>query len=435
MPPSNPPCLLYVNDVRVLASLKQGSDLESSYRYERVTLEKLQLTEHLMHDIAEGPALDLSRQDEFVLHRPGNHHIEAQYVVNNRGRLSLLHKAWDDLHEVLKYIPVAHLSPRTQAFDQVFRQPDHLLESTKAHHSAIQQAVADSRLAGIGRPKEAFHSPLWPPTQKLTFTEKEAQEFLSTTNQYLRHLSAVLKHADVKKAQRSRQKQAEKHQSTLQLLFKKTLEFASPVLLIYLDLEAPNISEMNGVEASYDEGLENESKQAYMQLNEARKAFLKPRNHAALFNGLISYAWKYRYSKGRGLTCMMVLFYDANRETQRYSLTHALGNHWKSVAGIGSNYSSPTSSTNNVAKEQYFGLLEADDPDTKAGLEVLARFMGLYQLYVKPTAPKYMNTFDTSRIPGLTNSKRKRRRRKSKQANKTANEPPENASETQGKEQ
>ena len=392
---------------RVLANLKQGDALENSNRYERVMLQKLQLVETLVHDIAEGPALDLSRQDEFVLHRPGNHHREAQYVVNQRGQLSLLHRAWDDLDDVLRYIPVAHLSPRVQAFDKVFRQPDHLLESKDAYHSAVQQAVADARLDDIGRPKDPFHSPLRPPTSKLTFTSQEAQEFLAVINRYLRHLAAIVKHAEVRKAQRSRQSQAEKHYQTLQMLFRKTLKVASPALMVYLDLEGPNPDASSNLKASYAGEPANESRDTYQQLNNARKAFLKPRNHSPLFHGLISYAWKYRYSYGRGLTCMMVLFFDAKRQTQRYSLTHALGAHWERVAGDGSKYSSPITDMNTVTQEQYFGLLDAEDPHAKKGLGTLAVFMGLYQLYVKPTPPKYMNTLDTSRMPGVTPTKRK----------------------------
>jgi hypothetical protein len=232
---------------------------------------------------------------------------------------------------------------------------------------------------------------------------------LKNSNQYLRFLVAVLKQSAIKRAQRRWLQQAEQHYTRLQQLFRKTLAFTSPVLLVYLDLEGPVRAADNAQAGEQDA----DHHQAYASLNAARTAFLKPRQHHPLFHGLISYAWKYRYSYGRGLTCMMVLFYDGNQARQRHSLTHALGQHWQDVAGEGSRYSSPVTDASAATKAQHFGLLEAKDAAVRKGLDALARFMGLYQLYVKPVAPKYMNTLDMSKAPE-TSAKRKPRRRQPK---------------------
>ena len=417
MCPAKPPQLSAL-DVRVLVPLRQDEGLERSGRYEWLTLDRLAPVERLMNDLAEGPALELCLQDEFVQSSLSIPDFPPRYTLNKKGRLWRLYSALENLEEVLKAIPFTHLSPRVQAFERVFFKPDFLISSSTkpstvmSYHRSVAQAVADVRRLEVTRPGQPLNPHLWIDSKREWFNLEDASSLLGCTNDYLRFLTRVLKHADVKRAQRTRKVQAENHYKTFKELIEKTLKETSPVRQVYIELEAPILKEHDFL--SEGEGLNTESleERSYRKLNEARKSFLKSRNHNPLFHGLISYVWAYRYSYGRGLTCIMILFYDANRESQLYSLTHALGAYWKSIAGEGSHYSSPVNNTNEKYSEQYFGLIDADNPYAIKGLETLVRFISLYQLYLKPAAPKHMHTFETSKMPGVNKSKRIKRRKK-----------------------
>ncbi|WNK21207.1 inovirus-type Gp2 protein [Halomonas piscis] len=394
---------LRASDTSPILALRQGKHMGPFDQYELAIIDSLREVEKLTQNLAEGAALNLSLKDEFLPKSFHQNIQDASYGINNRGRLWQIHYCLEKINDALKALPVEHLSIHTQAFHRAF-MTSQTLQEKHPHHASIQNATATLIHEKISRPQHSYLHLSWVEIRTKTFTFDEAQHHLLVINEHLSYLVKLLRHSDVKKHHRLRKNQSKKHEETIKNVFNQSFKKSPEVLFIFLDLSTSSyVDEANRILNE----MKGKKYIDYHSINEARKNFLKKRNHHPLFNGLINYVWKYRYTHGEGITCMMLLIYNAVLETQQYSLTHALGKYWESVAGQGSSYKTPILNSNQRAQEQYFGLLKKDSEEAQRGIDALARFMGLYQMYVKPESPKNMHTFGTSSIKKTTNKKKK----------------------------
>jgi len=356
-------------------------------------LRNLEPIEQLLHNIAEGPDLDLHLDDEFppILKNP------CFRTVAQNSHTYKLFQSLDGLRRTLELVPPKHLSPRVQALYRVCLMPTlDPMRGQQPSEPAVDKAwraAKKEKYCTPSEPLDYLHASIlgMPLIDKM-----DAVNLIEALRPYYNCLKAVLKNPDLKRAQSYRINRARKHHQRLTSLFKATRKSYSEVLQIYLELTVrPPLARIGA------------DPERYALLSQARAKFLKGRQDNPLFHGLIGYAWKYRYTYDQGLVCMMVLLFDYEVQPQRHSLTNALTQWWLSVAPKGSQCRSPSADAG-YKSFQYYGHLNCEDKAVEDGFAALARVMGLYDAYVKPKAPKQLHVFDASKPPGTKPRPRKR---------------------------
>jgi len=389
------PIKIVPTDLQIFTNLRSPHGSEQYAMAEWEVLRNLEPIEQLLHNIAEGPNLDLHLDDEFPP-VPGNPFIRT---VDQNSHTYKLAQSTFHLDAVLGLIPLDQLSPRMQALCYVFLLTDKQDKDNQPLPKldpAISKALGAAFAARTPKPQKQINLQTLQLLQNFTIDKQLAKKMHSYIVPYFNCLRAVLKHPDVKRAHSYRINRAQKHHQRLTSLFNATRKRHSKVLLIYMELIVP----APGVE-------DKEDPEGYKRLSTARSKLLKGRQDNALFYGLIGYAWKYRYTHDRGLACMMVLLFDCKAQPQRHSLSEALGEKWLAVAPKGSHCWLPSAAAGETTF-LYHGYLDCKAKAVEEGFAALARVMGLYDAYVKPKAPKQLHVFDASKPPGTKPRPQKR---------------------------
>jgi len=394
------------SDLQILSSLHGEDDQDPRIVFEWSILQKLEPIERLLKALTEGPDLPLHFHDEFPP-RPANPNI---CQVNQKGLAYKLVASMSALNDLQRLCPPMHLSPRIQAFYRVCLVPTlQNYRGSKPIEPLINELWLQAHREGHRTPADAFPYSYCNLLQRSSIDRKKAQELFETLTPYYNCLKAVLRSPDLKLAQSNRLNQARRHQKQLSALFEATRKTYPEVVMIYLELSVPAPKEADTADP-----------EGYALLSDTKATFLKRRQHDPLFHGLVSYCWKYRYTRDQGLVCMMVLFFDIQDQPRFHALTQALADYWLSVAPEGSQCWSP-SPTARPKSYQYYGWLDCKEKAVKDGFAALARLMGLYGAYVQPRPPKKLHIFGTSKLPGVKSRPKKKSRTGTKNKKNTGN--------------
>jgi len=392
MPPK--PIRIEPGDIAILSGLRQNEKPFEPVAYEFSILEMLEVIEQLLDSITKGPDLPLVWMDEFGAAVK----TEGQYKLYRNRRVGRIVESLQQLRKVIELIPPHCLSPRVQAFYRIFWDPAYSDCRETSLDPEVEKVWETTINIGNRVPATRFDYRDFVPDMRWEFSQEQAMRLIDMLTPYYDCLKAVLKHPDLKLAHNNRLKQARDHYQSLTSLFRATCKTYPEVLLVYLELSVPAAK-----------GEDTAAPESYIHLNKAKAEFLKDRQHTRLFHGLACYAWKYRYTRDRGLVCVMILLFDYTEQTQLYALTQALTERWRSVAPEGGQCWSP-SPTARPQSYQYYGRLDCTEKAVKDGFAALARLMGLYGAYVQPRPPKNLRVFGTSKLPGVKSRPKKKSR-------------------------